>query len=204
MKFIETPANKRSLGKRKPLFGIGINDAKYKVTHKLDGSYLMCKYYVVWSHMLERCYSETYKKRCPTYEGCTVCDEWLLFSEFKSWMETQDWKEKELDKDILKQGNKEYSPSACLFITKRINVLFRFTDHSKTKYMTGACLNKSSGKYYGICRGVDGSHVMLGDFDSENDAHEAYMLYKYSVIASIASEQVEPLRSAMLNYIIPD
>lgn len=116
--------------KKKKIFGVGINDADYTVCPKtylgyIDGkkSYTSdprCPYYVSWVSMLRRCYSESVKKTRKTYEGCITCDEWHLFSNFKSWMEQQDWRGKELDKDILGSG-KLYSPDSCCFVEPCVN-----------------------------------------------------------------------------------
>lgn len=116
------------LAKRKPLQGVGINDANYKTTtcERIDGVLVrtfICPYYAVWSDMLMRCYSTKYQEKCPTYKGASVCEEWLIFSNFKSWMETQDWEGKELDKDILIEGNNIYSAETCLFIPSEVNQL---------------------------------------------------------------------------------
>lgn len=114
------------LAKRKPKFGVGINDADYKVQLLIRENGRLfclwkCPFYVVWSDMLMRCYSEKYQRKSPTYVGCTVCEEWLIFSNFKAWMEKQDWEGKVLDKDLLVEGNKIYSPSTCKFLPNEIN-----------------------------------------------------------------------------------
>lgn len=89
--------------------GVGINDATYSV-YRYKGSagsqkrIWACPFYRTWGTMLGRCYSDKFHEQNPTYVGCTVCDEWLTFSKFKAWMETQDWKDKQLDKDILVPG----------------------------------------------------------------------------------------------------
>ena len=74
--------------------------------------------------MLQRCYSESHLVRQPTYKGCSVCEEWLTFSNFKSWMEQQDWEGKQLDKDLLVYKNKIYSPETCVFVSSVINSFF--------------------------------------------------------------------------------
>lgn len=57
----------RSMSKRKPVFGLGINDANYKVTG--------CPYYKKWTNMLMRCYCKTYLDKNPSYEGSSVSEE---------------------------------------------------------------------------------------------------------------------------------
>ena len=108
------------------VYGVGTNDAGYaiQVMESVRGAngkpkqriIWFCPFYRRWVHMLERCYSERYQEKKPTYIGCTVCEEWLRFSNFKSWMETQDWEGKHLDKDLLVEGNKIYSPDTCILV----------------------------------------------------------------------------------------
>jgi len=102
--------------KRGIVYGVGINDADYVVTN--------CLYYRKWKHMLRRCYSSNFHIQNPSYIGCTVYEEWKVFSNFKQWMMSQDWEGKELDKDILFPGNKVYSPDKCVFVDREVNELF--------------------------------------------------------------------------------
>ena len=94
---------------RKLVCGVGINDADYAVVEWETIGYVNgkqnqkrvweCPYYKVWGSMLKRCYSDKYQERYQTYKGCTVSEEWLTFSNFKNWMEKQDWEGKHLDKE---------------------------------------------------------------------------------------------------------
>jgi len=99
--FIELPINNKSIGQRKLVYGVGINDANYVVTAVLNGKQIRCTYYSTWKNMLERCYSEKYHISHPTYRSCFVCKEWQVFSIFRAWMIQQDWNDKQLDKYIL-------------------------------------------------------------------------------------------------------
>ena len=111
--------------------GVGINDADYKVELKrvvgrVNGKPIreidwICPFYYKWRNMLVRGYSRKLKDRHKTYEECYVCEEWLRFSNFKAWMEQQDWEGKQLDKDLLVIGNKLYSPSTCCFVSRQVN-----------------------------------------------------------------------------------
>jgi hypothetical protein len=115
--FIEKSATKKSLSGRRPVYGVGINDADYITIYKSNGSTLTCPFYRRWKNMLSRCYDKKYLERNKTYKDCSVCKEWLTFSNFKAWMIKQDWRGNHLDKDITSQGNKVYSPNLCLFVT---------------------------------------------------------------------------------------
>ena len=197
--FKEIPANSRSLARRKPLFGTGINDSLYMVYMNHNGSNIRCPYYVVWSNMIERCYSSKYHKRKPTYKGCTVCDEWLLFSKFKEWMIKQDWNGSHLDKDLLIHGNKVYSPVTCLFVDPDVNLLINDNRAKTSNFPVGVRLNITSKKYQASVKSK-GKEKYLGCFDTLELAFEAYKKAKYEIIKEVALRQCEPLRSALLSY----
>jgi len=175
--FIEIPANPKSLAKRKPLFGKAINDASYLVYPRIDGVIHRCKFYTSWSRMIKRCYDPKYHAVQPTYKDCSVCDEWLSFSNFKKWMEAQDWLGMDLDKDIKNKGNKLYSSDNCLFIPPSLNTLLN--DHASTRgeYPLGVYLDKRSGKYTAAVR-LQGRTKHLGRFVTPDEAHHAYILEK--------------------------
>lgn len=84
------------------------------------------KAYQTWKNMIVRCYSDNLHKRKPTYIGCTVCDRWLILSNFVKDLPNIDGYDKEnflcgklqLDKDIKSNGtNKEYSLKNCIFVS---------------------------------------------------------------------------------------
>ena len=118
-------------------------------------------------------------------------------------MRSQDWQGKQLDKDILTQGNKIYSPERCLFVTQYINGLLNDKGASRGKYPQGVCFNKVIGKFRARCR-VNGKSKFIGYYLSSKEASEAYKEFKYQVIADVAVKQAEPLRSALLKYKIKD
>lgn len=109
----------------KKICGIGIND----ISTQINKEYKIKKCYRIWNDMIRRCYDEKYHKRKPTYIGCTVCEEWLYFSNFKKWFdENYRWDLVEqgikiqLDKDLLSdKNNKIYSPTSCIFLPEKIN-----------------------------------------------------------------------------------
>ena len=78
--------------------------------------------YDKWQAMLQRCYDPKVHEKFPTYIGCTVCAEWHNFQVFAEWFYTQDFVGNELDKDILCKGNKVYSPTTCLLVSKYANI----------------------------------------------------------------------------------
>lgn len=197
--FIEIPATKKSLGKRKLVFSVGINDAKYITKRLVNSKTLTCPYYRKWGNMLERCYSAKFHKKHPTYKDCSVTKEWLTFSVFREWMKTKDWKGCDLDKDLLVQNNKLYSPETCLLVESKINKMLNDTKNSRGVYPRGVSFYTTTNKFASKVR-VKGKNKHIGYFNTSEEAFEAYKKEKYSHIKQVALEQSEPLRSALLRY----
>ena len=98
-------------------FGIGKYKAFTTSTKKST------KQYKTWIGMVERCYSVKSHKKHPTYIDCTVCKEWLNYQNFAVWFEEHYIDGFELDKDIIQDGNKVYSPEMCKFVSKKDNAI---------------------------------------------------------------------------------
>lgn len=189
------------MNQNKLVRGVGINDADY-IVQKWDYWYENgkrkqklvwgCPYYSRWLNMLTRCYSEREQERQPTYKGCYVYEPWLTFSNFKLWMEKQDWEGMQLDKDILFEGNKEYHPDKCVFVHKRVNQFLTARNKSRGEYMIGVSLNKKGkSKPYkaAISNTFSGFIEGLGYFSTEQEAHDAWKKRKYELAIELANSE---------------
>ena len=182
---------------KKLVYGVGTNDADYKVHAGIKGSKrVMCRYYSVWASMLERCYADKSSGKNITYNGCFVANEWHIFSNFKLWMETQDHIGKQLDKDLLFQGNKIYSKETCIFVDCNINTLFLDCSLVRGKYPLG--VNKNRNKLTSRVWS-NGKRVHLGMFICTEKAHAAWQNAKIEIIERAANEQTnERVKSALM------
>jgi hypothetical protein len=172
--------------------GVGVNDADYDVKVRIRGFVVVCPFYQKWKNMLTRCYSNSYQLRKPAYIGCVVCAEWLVFSNFKRWMEGQDWGGKELDKDLLVSGNKIYSPETCVFINESVNLFLTDRANRREKWMTGVDFHKISGKFRAQCRNqITKNKEYLGLFDSESAAHATWKKRKHEIACQLADLQTD-------------
>ncbi len=184
----EVVASNQSIGQRKLVNSVGVNDAWYMVMYRTNDGRLTCPYYMRWVNMLKRCYDEKYQANFPTYKGCSVCKEWLLFSNFKRWMETQDWYNNELDKDIIKYGNKVYSPENCVFVSNDINSLLLGHKSCRGKYPQGVCFKKSIGKFVAQIK-KHGETKHIGYYSTPERASDMYKQAKYEHMIQIACDQ---------------
>lgn len=183
--------------KNRLVCGIGINNANYAVCkyEYQDGKrkqVWVCPIYRTWKHMLQRCYSAKTQEKQPTYKGCSVCEEWLTFSNFKTWMEGQDWMGKELDKDLLFPGNKIYSPDTCVFLDRRINGFLAESNANRGQYMIGVCWHIRYNKFVAQCKDGSGKQKHLGFFNTQLEAHKAWLVYKLERAYELATEQDDP------------
>lgn len=170
----------------KLVFGIGINDADYPTQRKLPA--WICPYYKTWKSMLGRCYYDSEKYR-PYYNGVTVCEEWLTFSNFKAWMENQSWEDCQLDKDIILEGNKMYSPEFCCFVPRYINILLTDRQAARGDYPIGVSYKKNCSKFVASIRDVTSKY--LGLFDTPDEAHRAWRKAKAKIIENRVAQWSE-------------
>ncbi|PSW06059.1 hypothetical protein [Photobacterium lipolyticum] len=78
--------------------------------------------YESWAAMLYRCYEKKNYRRQPSYANVEVDKRWHDFQVFAEWYYNQDWRDKELDKDLLVGGEgKLYGPDTCVLLTKEDN-----------------------------------------------------------------------------------
>lgn len=155
-------------------YGVGINDLLYAEN---DVAY---KY---WHSMLCRCYDKKFHTKEPSYIGCSVCPEWLYFSNFKKWFDENYIEGCHLDKDILVKGNKIYSPQTCCFVPQKINSLIAFRKNISRGLPTG--VTKRNGKYIASSRDVNGCRHSRS-YCTMQEAIDAYIRWKDSVIKETA------------------
>ncbi len=195
-------------GFNKMLFGVGINDASYVTKHfkTIEGKKKLvwyCLIHSTWYSMLSRCYSEQAKTKYKSYENCSVCNEWLTFSNFKAWMDTQDWQGKQLDKDLLHRGNKIYSPESCLFVEPIVNYFIIEQSNRRGNYPIGVSWHKGIGKFVSSCSNpFSGKKEHLGTFSCQKLAHSAWLKRKRELAIQLAGTQSDKrvAESLMVRY----
>lgn len=186
------------------VYGIGcIGIGKFKTTDE-NGKHTKC--YNAWLNMLIRCYDPKFHEKHPTYKGCSVCKEWWNFQVFAEWYYEHYYEfgneRMNLDKDILKKGNKIYSADTCTFVPQFINKLFVKCDNSRGEFPIGVC--KVGNKFkVRLSKGKD-KIEHLGYFNTPELAFRAYKQAKEEYMQQIAEEYKlqlpHELYEALINY----
>ena len=155
----------------------------------LEGVDCTAESYIKWHDMINRCYNAKFHERQPQYKGCTVCEEWLNYSNFKVWYDQHKihGMALDLDKDILFKGNKVYSPETCVFVPHTINVLFLNSKKSRGDLPVGVSYSERDKKYRAEMSFM-GRQIKLGTFDTAEDAFARYKEYKEDFIQDLAEQ----------------
>ena len=185
------------------IYGIGVVGTKY-LTYECG---VQTKEYTLWKNMLERCYSDTYKKNHPTYKDCEVSENFKSFEYFYEWCHSQigfsnqGW---HLDKDLLTEGNKVYSENICVFIPSEINKVLVKREALRGEYLIGVSWHKKGKAFVATVNKNKGKREHLGSFTTEIEAFNAYKQAKESFIKEQANKwesQIDPRAyEALMNY----
>ena len=175
--------------------------------HKTKINNKASKTYVVWQHMLQRCYDKEFQKTNTTYKGCSVCEEWHNFQNFAEWFNKNYYTIGDeviaLDKDILIKDNKLYSPETCVFVPQRINSLFVKCNKIRGYLPIGVIYREKSKKYEARCS-ANKFLKHIGYYNTSKEAFNAYKQFKENYIKQVADEYKndipKKLYKAMYNY----
>jgi len=161
--------------------------------------------YLKWHDMINRCYNDSFHERQPQYKGCTVCEEWLNYSNFKVWYDQNKipGMSLDLDKDILFKGNRVYSPETVAFVPHAINTLFLSKKADRGDFPIGVSYEKDKGKYRAEMSFM-GRRIKLGTFDTAESAFARYKEYKEDFIKDMAGQYKDKIPykvyEAMMNW----
>ena len=183
--------------------GVGILGTKCPT--KISG--VRTKEYTLWCSMLERCYSDVYKNKYQTYEGCEVSGNFLYYEYFYEWCNKQigfGVDGFELDKDLLIKGNKVYNENACIFIPQEINSLLTKSTASRGQHLLGVYWHNASKAFIARVNKGKGKQKHLGYFNTEVEAFSAYKIAKESFIKEQAEKWKDKIDerayNALMNY----
>ena len=107
-------------------------------------------------------------------------------------MESQDFEGKQLDKDLLFEGNKVYSKETCVFVTRVVNMFTVDRSNDRGEWSIGVYWNKASEKFRAMCRNpLTKKQEHLGLFTCELEAHQAWLKRKLELATLLAAEQTD-------------
>lgn len=191
-------ARMKSNRKNYPLaYGYGIND--------VANVWNTCrKAFSVWRSMLSRCYDSKYQVKEPSYIGCTVCDEWLRFSNFLKWFEDNYIEGYQLDKDIIHKGNRVYAPEHCAFVPYEINYLLLRRQKHRGSEPIGVCFDNRNHRknHYRACVQYKGKQCYLGFYKTKEEAFSVYKREKERIIKAIAGEYKDKIDVRVYNALM--
>lgn len=176
--------------KYKLVYGVGKNDVPENIYSVIDGKIAMCKVYKCWSNMIGRCYSPNVQRTRQNYIGCKVDERWHLFSCFSEWMQQQDWRGKDLDKDLIGNG-KLYSPENCIFVTHEVNAFIVLGPAKRKALPVGVSIFRN-GKFKAYIRDSKKGLRHLGYYDTPSEARSAWTRAKVEQAIDLASRQEDP------------
>lgn len=179
----------------KLVWGVGINDEGNQQVLERTGGKVKRLFtdpiYIRWSGMLQRSYSAAWKEKHPSYGECSVCEEWLTYSNFKKWILEKSGSfpifNYDLDKDLLIPESSMYSKETCALIPRYLNRSIVRRDLSDTT-LTG--VRKRNGKFASQIF-ADSKKLWLGTFDTEIEAHNCWKAAKIKELERLLSKYRE-------------
>ena len=187
------------------VYGVGYLGCNLELKTTYNGK--KCNIYTQWKNMIERCYNEKFHQLRPTYEGCTVSDEFKDYSKWREWYDKYPYKQDDwqLDKDLLAKGNKIYSSETCVFLPHIINSTLTKSNKTRGEYLIGVYFDTHNNKFKSYLS-KRGKKMSLGYFENEMDAHLAYKTAKEEYLKELAEEykgRLDPKAySALKNYVV--
>lgn len=144
--------------------------------------------YSRWCCMRVRCSEKGWANKYKTYKGCSICEEWMLFDNFRLWAENPVngyMIGYQIDKDLLFKGNKIYSPNTCCFIPPEINNVLTNCRKARGKYPVGVTKNR---KLFAAHISIHSKQKCIGTFKSPEEAFFAYKNFKERYIKDVAEK----------------
>lgn len=148
--------------------------------HKSQSNGKSNNVYFVWSTMIRRCYDPNVFKKLPTYINCSVDPRWHNFQVFAEWYYNNSKKIRgikfHLDKDLLIDGNKVYSPETCVILPARINLFLANKKSNNVSGFIGVSFDSASKKWRATCHDFHKhGNITLGCCDDPEKASLMYL-----------------------------
>lgn len=130
--------------------------------------------YNMWRRIIGRCYRADELVQRPCYIFCSVCREWFIFSNFDKWYNEHCVEGWEIDKDLLSDGFKYYSPETCCFLPRELNAFLSSCVRKITvKKSPHIGIKNVRDKYVAVLK-INGKSTHLGTFETLDEAIKVY------------------------------
>lgn len=162
------------------VYGVGyIGEGEYLAKENRKNT----RAYAAWHGIMQRCYDPKMQAKSPTYKGCTVHPEWHNFQVFAEWFYGQRHYKVgfEVDKDLLVDGNKVYSPHFCCVVPQELNVLFNDNLAAKGVEPTGVNYQSRINRFQARIS-INNERLYLGVFKCPREAEAVYKKAKQNYV----------------------
>lgn len=151
------------------VFGVATNDVK-------DINTRDCPYYQMWKAMIGRCYNpKDWRYGLYGADGVFVDDRWLLRSNYNLWLVQNSFtKPYVVDKDLLFQGNKVYSPETCCVVPQYINSMFNIAQKGTETLPVGVSKRVNTKD---MKRDYERPYAARSNYNPTNDGNKIYTSY---------------------------
>lgn len=168
--------------------------------------------YIQWLNIKQRCYNPNRWIKNPTYQGCSVHDDWKYnfqqFAEDYTSMIGYGLPNRQLDKDILVKGNKVYSKDTCILVPHNINILFTNSKNARGQYPVGVIYTPHDTPPYMARIRKHGKQIFIGRYRTIEEAFQAYKNAKEQHIKDMANlykHELDPRAyDALMNWEISE
>lgn len=156
-----------------------------------------------YNNMKKRC-SKYYQLQNPHYEGTHMWSGWEdnKYDTFFVWLDSNYYEidgemQMDIDKDIIKYGNKQYHPDFCLIVPHSINTFYETLEVGKTniKY------NSKTQKYRVMV--TDRKKPIISDnIDTYNEALDVYCDIKQGILFNKAKALEDKVPEKVYNALM--
>jgi hypothetical protein len=113
-------------------------------------------------------------------------------------MQSQDWEDRDLDKDFLCTTEAIYSPNTCVFIPKAVNYFLGNSKSRKGEWPLGVSFDRNRNKFASHIR-VNGKSVGLGRYTTPQAAHKAYQKAKIDAALTLIDNHAHDVDKRVIN-----
>lgn len=156
-----------------------------------------------YNNMKNRC-GKYYQLQNPRYEGTYMWDGWLdnKYDTFFVWLDNNYYEidgeiQMDIDKDIIKYGNKEYHPDLCLVVPHSINTFYETIEVGKTNIR----YNSRRKKYSVVINDKD-HKIVSKDIDTYNEALDIYCDIKQGILINKAKALKDKVPEKVYNALM--